>query len=141
MDDSPYLEEEDVGLEALYQLFKDAYVRGELDDDGEMLRLHSEAGPVVSLEVDTERRLLKYTAIFGVKDFALEEHKHAFVNAMNDGVILARFCVPRADILMADYYLSYENGLPAYQIVHSLRIFARTVVAAIREYDQMELVD
>ena len=141
MDASSFLEEDEIDLDSLHRLFQSAFIRADLDEEAEMLRLQSEAGPLVSLEVDDDRHLLKYTAIFGIKDFALEEHKHEFANAMNDGVIVARFCVPRPDILMADYYLSYESGVTAYQIVHSLRLFARTVVAAIREYDRFELVD
>ena len=52
---------------------------------------------------------------------------------MNDSVILARFSVTRGQVLMADYYLPFEEGELPYQIVKSLRVFGQVVMRAIRE--------
>jgi hypothetical protein len=55
-------------------------------------------------------------------------------NRMNDSYVLARFCIPdqgnRVDV---DYYLPFEGGVIAYQLISALRILARVAPAAIHE--------
>jgi hypothetical protein len=80
-------------------------------------------------------------AIYGLKEYMPEPPKHALCNKMNDAVILARFSVARADVLLADYFLSFEEGIIAFQIVNSVRLFGRIVVSTIREYDTEDLVE
>ena len=53
--------------------------------------------------------------------------KSGGINKMNDGVIFCRFSVPEEapDILTADYYLPFGEGVPAFLVVWALRLFAR----------------
>lgn len=138
--DIDILSESDVTANQIRQLFRNAFMKAEIDEDGDV-RVHTDAGLKVIVSVDDSRKMLKYMAIYGLKEDAPDYEKHTFVNTLNDNVIFVRFSVPRTDILMADYFLSYEEGIPAYQIVNTARIFSRVVLGSVSEYDENDLVE
>ncbi len=135
------LAEDEVTTSNLAQIFKRAFFKPSLDKDGD-LTVHTD-GPRVIVTVDQDKKLLKFMTIYGVKESARMELKHAFVNKMNDDIIFARFSIPKArpDVLIADYFLPFEEGIPAFQIVYALRLFARVVPGAIRACDENDLVE
>jgi len=135
------LVENEVAKESLAALFKRAFMSTSFDEDGDLIVQTD--GPRVFVSVDEEKKLLKYMAIYGVKESSPLELKHAFVNKMNDEIIFVRFSIPeqRPDILMADYFLPYEEGIPTFQIVSAIRLFARIVPGAIRACDDNDLVE
>jgi hypothetical protein len=47
----------------------------------------------------------------------------------------ARFRAVEPDLFVAEYYLSYEKGLLAAQLVQSLKLFGRITQSAVREHD------
>jgi hypothetical protein len=124
----------------LQQFFKSAFMKAEVDDDGD-IKVKTDAGITVWISIEAERKLLKYVATYGFKDDTTEEERLQLVNTLNDNVILVRFSVPRDDVLMADYYLYFEEGVIPYQIVNTLRHFANITVKAIREYDTEDLIE
>lgn len=135
------LAEDEVTTSNLAQMFKRAFLKTDLDKDGD-LRVHTD-GPRVVVTVDQDKKLLKFMAVYGVKESARLELKHAFANKMNDEIIFVRFSVPRTrpDMLVADYFLPFEEGIPTFQIVSALRLFARAVPGAIRTCDEHELTE
>lgn len=134
------LSESDVTRGKLRGLFKAAYLKTELDDDGDLV-VTTDVGVKVIVTIDEERKFLKYLAIYGLKEDAPDTDKHEFVNKINDAVIMVRFSVPRADVLVGDYFLSFEEGITGYQIVNAARMIGRIVVQAIDEYDENDLVE
>jgi len=124
----------------LQRFFKSAFMKAEVDDDGDV-KVKSDVGITVWISIEAERKLLKYVATYGFKEDATEVDRLQLVNTLNDNVILVRFSVPRDDVLMADYYLYYEEGIVPYQIVNTLRHFANITVKAIREYDSDDLIE
>jgi len=100
-------------------------------------------GPRVLVTIDEDRHLVKYMAIYGVVEWSPIEQKLALSNALNDKFIFARFSIPekRDDVLIADYFLPYEGGIPAFQIISAIRLFSRVVPAAIRVCDDNNLVE
>ena len=133
-----FLPEGEVNAQKLAEIFKVAYMKCTIDEDGDLLVQTD--GPRVFVSVQEDKKLLKFIAMYGLKESATEEMKMAFVNRMNDGIIFARFSVARADTLMADYYLPYEEGILAFQIVAALRLFGRVVPGAIQACDKDDLV-
>lgn len=133
------LGEDEVTTANLTQIFKRAFFKTSLDKDGD-LAVHTD-GPRVIVTVDQDRKLLKFMAIYGIKESADQDVKYAFANKMNDDVIMARFSIPRPDVLLADYFLPFEEGIPAFQIVSALRLFARIVPGAIRACDEHDLME
>ena len=133
--------ENEVTTSNLAQIFKRAFFKTSLDDDGDLV-VHSD-GPRVIVTVNQDNKLIEFMSIYGVKESAPLDMKYAFTNRMNDDIILGRFSIPeqRPDMLIADYYLPFEEGIPAFQIVSVLRLFARVVSSAIRQCDKNDLVE
>lgn len=140
MEEIEILAEDEVTSDNVARLFKRAFMRTIIDEDGDV-RVETDAGPKVLISLDEDRKLLKFTTIYGLKDSATEAEKLAFVNKMNDDMIFVRFCVADADMLVADYFLPYEQGITAYQIVLTVRLFSRIVPAAIQTCDEDDLVE
>jgi hypothetical protein len=134
------LSEDGVTPARLQRFFKAAFLKAEIDED-EDVKVRTDAGITVWISIEAERKLLKYVATYGFKEDVTEVDRLQLVNTLNDNVILVRFSVPREDVLMADYYLYYEEGIVPYQIVNSLRHFANITVKAIREYDTDDLIE
>ncbi len=133
------LAESEVTTSTLDDLFKQAYFKTSLDKDGDLI-VQSD-GPRVIVTVDQQKKLVKFMAVYGLREEAALEPKLALANRMNDEIIYVRFSVPRDDILVADYFLLFQEGIPAFLLVSSLRLFARVVPAAIRACDQQDLVE
>ncbi len=133
------LAESEITTSNLDELFREAFFKTSLDKDGDLI-VQSD-GPRVIVTVDQQKKLVKFMAVYGLREEAALEPKLALVNRMNDEIIYVRFSVPRDDILVADYFLLFQEGIPAFQLVSSLRLFARVVPAAIRACDQEDLVE
>jgi len=133
------LAESEVTTSNLDKLFKQAFFKTSLDRDGDLI-VQSD-GPRVIVTVDQEKKLVKFMAVYGLRQTAALEHKLALVNRMNNEIIYVRFSVPREDLLVADYFLLFQQGILAFQLVSSLRLFARVVPAAIRACDHQDLVE
>ena len=141
-EDSEIIEEDEVTTENLEALFKRAFFSTKINED-DCLVVSTENIRSVVVEVDEDRKLLKYMAAFGLKEEAPLELKHAFVNRMNDRIIFPRFSVveKRPDVLVADYFLTFEGGILAFQIMSALRLFSRVVRGAINKCDDDDLVE
>lgn len=99
-------------------------------------------GPTVQISLNEEHHLLKFLAVYRFRPEAPEERKLPFVNRVNN-VILVRFVVPEEapEVVVADCYLPYHQGIPAHQVIHTLRLFSRIVPAAIGQCDEDDLVE
>jgi len=135
------LSENEVTKENLASLFKRAFMSSSFDEDGDLVVQTD--GPRVFVTVDEDKKLLNYMAIYGVKESSPLELKHALTNKMNDKIIFGRFSIPerRPDILIADYFLPYEEGIPTFQIISAIRLFAKVVPGAIRACDDNDLIE
>ena len=126
--------------ETIRDIFRRAYFSTTLDDDGDV-RVETD-DPIVFVSINANNKLLKYTTVYAFRETTSMEPKLAFVNRMNDELIFCRFSVPEdePDLLMADYYLPFGEGVPAFQIVSALRLFARVVPRAIHDCDENDIV-
>lgn len=132
--------EKDVTPENLAALFKRAFFEVSRDDDGDVVVQTD--GPLIFVRV-RDNKLIKYMAVYKLKANTPLERKHAFVNRLNDEVILCRFSVPQqnSDLMIADYYMPFGESVPAFQIVSALRSFSRVVLHALGSYDDDNLVE
>lgn len=135
------LAEEEVTAANLAQIFKRAFFKTSLDKDGDLI-VHTD-GQRVIVTLNPDNKLIKFMAVYGLKESARLELKHAFTNKMNHEVIFGRFSIPksRPDSLIADYYLPFEEGIPAFQIISAIRLFARVAPYAIRACNTDDLVN
>ncbi|HEY9750269.1 MAG TPA: YbjN domain-containing protein [Allocoleopsis sp.] len=137
---SDILPENQVTRETLQRCFKSAFLKTEIDEDGD-LRVQSDFGIHPFVMIDEDRKLIKFMSLFSLKENIPEEDKLKLVNKLNDDVILVRFSVNQPDLLVADYYLFYEEGISTYQIIHTFKRFAKITVQAIEEHDTEDLLE
>jgi len=135
-----FLEENKVNKTNILHIFKNAFMKASLDED-EDIRVTSGLGSVFLIEVLSDKKMLKYVSMFGFKTSASASKKLAFLNELNSGVILSRFSMPRDDVLLSEYFLPYEEGIPSYQVINCLRLFERVTTGAIRQFDTSDLVE
>ncbi len=133
--------EHEFTVDKLETLFKRAFFSTSIDSDGDVVVQTD--GPRVCVIIKKDKKLLKFMSIYGVKTHARLEAKHALANKLNDDYIFARFSIPdsRSDVLVADYYLPFEGGIPEFQVVAVVRLFSRVVPGAIRACDTNDLVE
>jgi len=132
------LAEAEVTKENLAQLFKRAFFSTSSGSDGNLI-VQSESVRII-VGIDVEKKLLVFTVMFRIKEAAAENAKLNLINNLNHKVILARFCIPRPNLMIADCTLPFEEGIPTFQVVATLRLFSRVIIAAIRAYDEHDVV-
>ena len=135
-----YLEENDVTVEQLHDLFDAAYMDCDLDDDGD-LRIATDAGPRVFVSLHEGSKLIRLVTLYRLREDVSEDEKLRLVNRMNDDIILVRFSVSNGETLVADYYLPYTRGISAFQIVNTVRLMGRIVISALRQHDTDDYVE
>lgn len=134
--------EKDVSVGTIQQVFKNAYMKTSLDKDGD-LWVEVENNFKVMIQIDSSRKLLNYRLTFGFKKPEADTKKLVFANKMNSEIIMARFSVPESDAstLVVDYFLPYEEEVPAFQIVSAIRLLAGVSIKAVRKYDVGDLIE
>lgn len=131
---------DDMSIEKIYGIFQAAYMKPELDSDGDV-RVKGPSGIRQIISVETEKQLLKFMSIFGLKENRNREEKLELVNRLNENVVFSRFSMPQDDVLLADYFIAYEEGVMPLQIMNSLQWFDKVTIGAIRAYDESDLVE
>lgn len=115
----------------LLEIFRGAYLDGELDSDGDV-RLTLD-GIKVLVTVDVSRKLIHFISIFGVKPGAARQQVLELCNRINDRLILIRAAYPSAlpsPAVMLDHYVVTEAGVTAVEVVDDVRRF-RTVIGSV----------
>jgi hypothetical protein len=135
-----FLEEDQVTPTNILQLFDNAFMKAALDEDKD-IRVTTGPGTVFFVKVLQDKKMLKYMSMFGFKESSTEVEKLAFLNKLNSEVILSRFSMPRNDVLLSEYFLSYEKGIPTYQVISSFRLFERVALGAVGQFDNTDLVE
>jgi hypothetical protein len=131
MDEAEFIPEHAVTAKALAHLFKRAFLKTFIDADGDLVV--ETDGPRVLVSVDTDLKLVKFMALYALNSPPPREAKRAFADRMNDTMIFCRFSIPQKndDVLVADYFLPFEEGIPVHQIVSAFRLFVRVIPAAV----------
>ncbi len=135
-----FLNEDKVTPTHLLQLFKNALMKASLDEEND-IRVTTGLGSLFLIEVLSEQKMLKYVSLFGFKKQANQSEKLLLLNQLNSGVILSRFSMPKADALLSEYFLPYEEGISSYQVINCLRLFEQVTTGAIRQFDTSDLVE
>ena len=117
------ISDSDLTVQKLEAVFKAAFMSCSIDSDGD-LRIE-DRGIKVFLRVNTEKKRLIYTSLWGLKTGAFTESKKlSFLNKLNNEYVLVRFSMPRPDTLLCDYLMLYEGGVSPFQLVNTYRLFA-----------------
>ena len=130
---SDVLREEEISLERVEGIFKSAYMEVSRDSDGDLCV--TEGGVRAFVKVDEERKLITLFSLWGMREEAPEADKLSFLNSLNDGLILVRFCMPRPTTLWCDYQMMYSGGLLPYGLVMVTKRFLNIVKGAVMKDD------
>jgi hypothetical protein len=124
----------DVTIANIQELLSSSYVTNEIDAEGRILAT-TDNGLKVFVTINEQNQLIKFALGFRIKDDASDEQKLGLANRINDKIILVRYAIPAPEVLVADYFLPYAQGIIPMQIINSLKLLDRVCLAGIREHD------
>lgn len=125
---------DDVTIEWLQQVFRDAFVDAEIDEDGD-LALEEDGTSVGWIQLTPDEELLNFLAIGLLSVDRSRIDKLEFVNALNSNVIGATFYVMGEDRVVADRYVALSGGITERQLVSMYRAF-RDAVRRVGQFDE-----
>lgn len=131
-----FLHEEQITNAKLLALYKRAFMDVQSLAVGDRLAVMTESRVRLLVQVDAERRLIFFTAYFGLRADASLSDKLALAHRANDKLVLARYTVLDDTTLYADYQLPYEGGLPAALVVGLTRRLGQVMRQAVSEQDE-----
>ncbi len=134
------LSEMEVTLENIVKICKEGGINANINPDGG-LRVQGEI-LVMLINIIPHLKLIRFFAFAEFKEDAPKEEKYRFVNDVNDKMIFTRFSISlkSEDRFLADYTLSYENGILEFQIIAALRLLEETTIGAVRAIDTFDIV-
>lgn len=105
--------------------FDVACLNAEIDKDGD-LKIEDD-GVRTYIRIDPKHKIITYYSSWEIKASVPEAKKLAFINRLNDKMVLVRYCIAGPTTLWCDYQCLYEGGITPYTIVNTYRQFARIV--------------
>lgn len=130
--DYEYLDEKSVNAQVIMQLLKRAFIKCELDEDGD-IRFNMD-GYKGYIEIDDKRKTLRFLMVFGLSETATDLEKLELVARLNANIIFNQFYIHN-DSIFSSYYLLFEEGLPSYQLIASLKRFVNIAISSFAEED------
>ncbi len=135
----PLIPEKDVSLAQLQTVFEAAFVENDVDDDGD-LYIRTENNTKIFISLDERNKVIRFTALYGLRDDALEADKIALANALNDHIVFVRFSATSRSSLVCDYYLPFNGAVSPLHIVTVTRLFNRIIASSLSEYDSADIL-
>ncbi len=135
---------DDMSNDTIYRLFNAAYMQPELcGEGGEYVRVNGPSGESIYIAVDGEKQLLRFMIMYRLKGNRNRVEELELVNQLNDCVVLARFSLPHDDddLLIVDYFLAYEEGVLAMQIINSFQWLDQVTIGAISNLDKLDMIE
>lgn len=132
------MQEEDVTTVSVLQVFRNAFIKADIDADGDIM-LRTKTGKTF-IKVDRDRKLIKFISGWGFKASATQAQKLAFVNLVNSDLILVKFYVNNKGSLRCEYFIPFEDGVMPVQIVRSLKWFSKVELGAVTKYDKHKII-
>ena len=125
--------EEAVSIAVLDDLFRRAFHKTKIDQDGDLYVTDGLEVPIW-IRVDAERKLITFLTYVGRDGDAHPRFTAALANHHNATVILPSFYVVASepDRLYATYHASYEDGVLDSHVVRMARLFAGACVYGAR---------
>lgn len=121
---------DEVTLEWIRQVFEQAFIGAEIDEDGD-LELHESGGRIGWLSLDRDRKIINLFTIGTFRSEASRAARLEFVNDLNTNVLGATFYVTADSLLVADWYIFFEAGISDRQLVNQYQRFRDALQSAI----------
>ncbi len=124
---------EDVSKDMLLSLFRAAYMDVSLDSDGDIMLKDVYRSWVFP---SNDGRLIRLMSQFNVNPKASHADKLAYVNKVNDEIVLIRACVTANGSIRYDYHISVQGGTTRQGIVMAVKRFYSTLNTALEQDDR-----
>ncbi|BCM89862.1 hypothetical protein IAD21_01710 [Abditibacteriota bacterium] len=135
----PLIAEKDISLARLQAIFEAAFVENDVDEDGD-LYIRTENGTKIFVSLDERNKLVRFTALYGLKEDAVEADRTALANTLNDNIVFVRFSATTRNSLVCDYYLPYNGAVSPLHVVTVTRLFNRIIASSLGEYDTADIL-
>ena len=135
----PLIAEKDVSLASLQSVFESAFVENAVDEDGD-LYIRTENSTKIYVSLDERNKLVRFTALYGLREEATEAERVALANTLNDNIVFVRFSATTRNSLVCDYYLPYNGAVSPLHIVTVTRLFNRIIASSLGEYDTADIL-
>ncbi|RYX84859.1 hypothetical protein EON83_07915 [bacterium] len=135
----PLIAEKDISLARLQSVFESAFVENDVDEDGD-LYIRTENGTKIFVSLDERNKLVRFTALYGLKEDASESDRIALANTLNDNIVFVRFSATTRNSLVCDYYLPYNGAASPLHVVTVTRLFNRIIASSLGEYDTADIL-
>ena len=135
----PLIAEKDVTLAGLQAVFEAAFVENDVDEDGD-LYIRTENNTKIFVSLDERNKVVRFTALYGLREDALDGDKAALANALNDNIVFVRFSATSRSSLVCDYYLPYNGAVSPLHVVTVTRLFNRIIASSLGEYDTADIL-
>ena len=124
---------ETVSKDMLKTLFTDAYMDTSLDDDGDIVVKDSYRAWVMPAQDGIWIRLY---SLFKSNPAATPEDKLAFVNRLNDELVILRAWVTESGGFGFEWYIPVEGGVTKKAIVFAVKRFHHLLQSAVNKDDK-----
>ncbi|HPP51780.1 MAG TPA: YbjN domain-containing protein [Thermoguttaceae bacterium] len=129
------LSEDQVSVDVLERVFQAAFLRTERDTDGDLL-VRDESGINTFVRVDSERKIVTFFSLWGLKEEFPEGEKLRLANELNYQLVVVRFTVRSPRVLWCDHQFLYAGGMSPITIIAAYRRF----VSVCREVPRRDML-
>lgn len=102
--------------------------------------LTTDSGMHLQLPVDEPRKLIGFIATYALQTEAPLADKLAFMNRVNDRVVVVRFSLLGEDTLYVDHQLPFDGGVTAAAVIGCARRMGRITPQAILDFSPAGLM-
>ncbi len=132
------IDEDDVNVQKIKELFDAAFIKCEIDKDGDLLVV--DEGMKIFLRIDKKRNLITFFSAWGLKSSVSELKKLQLVNKLNDDLIIVRFAMKTPMTLWCDYQFLYDGGVTPFTIVNNYKVYVRVTKGAVASQDPDDII-
>lgn len=136
---SEFLNPKDVNIDQLVKIFKAAYLKPIIDDDGD-LRITAHSGMPTFVYLNSEHEFINFAVYMQLNENAKRSDKLALMNKINSSIILTRFYSPDDNAMVADYYILYKEGISSLQILSTIQFYQECIDAAVQNHNDSDII-
>lgn len=130
---------DELNNEMLLKIFQDAYIEAKEDQDGDIV-VETESKNFIYLNFLDRTDLIHLSAFFNINTEANKNDILELLNILNHKIVFSRFSMPEPNLLIAEYFFSYKQGILPHAIINALRLFEKITWSALRQYDTKNLI-
>lgn len=135
-----FIEEKNVSIEAISDLFKSAFLRvSEIDEDNSFKVTFDNI--MINVSIDEELKRIRFFDVNLVEDESYEEAVLKVHEIVKKSIMVRTYIAQDnegVNYILSDYMMSYEMGIIPFQVVNMAKLFELVVVNNLRTFFKTE---